>query len=47
MPNQKGDVVFFIGIARQPHKGADCGNDGAKNERLKERGTPKDNSEKC
>jgi hypothetical protein len=46
MPNQTGNVGFFIGIGRQPHKRVDCGNDGAKNVKLKERETPKVNSEK-
>jgi hypothetical protein len=41
MSNQEGDTRFLIGIRRKPDKETDCGNEGAKNLRLKKREKPK------
>jgi hypothetical protein len=46
MSNQEGVASFLIGTGRKPDKEMDCGNEGAKNLRLKKREKPKRNSEK-
>jgi hypothetical protein len=43
MSNQEGIARFLIGIGWEPDKEMDCGNEGAKNLRLKKREKPKRN----